>query len=140
DRAVGQAFIVILPALDAEHVVQAILDDAGIDISQGKGAVAADHGGLETDLACFKRRRQGARQLLDLGNGGGLVGHGLRVLHGTSPSVPEREKGSSLFSVFSARIIRFLASSASPVISILMYTYPVQLGYEKTRRAATIWE
>src|SRR5262249_41544192 len=46
--AVGQGLVVVLPVLDAEDVVEAVLDHAGIHIGQGHGAAAA---------ACLGRER-----------------------------------------------------------------------------------
>jgi hypothetical protein len=41
DGAVGQALVIVLPAVHAEHLVEAVLDRPGVDVGGGQGAVAA---------------------------------------------------------------------------------------------------
>lgn len=64
DRTFRQAFVFVLPAGDAQHVVETILDDASVHVGQGQRAIAADDRGLETHLARIEGRGQGLGQFI----------------------------------------------------------------------------
>src|SRR5262249_39516711 len=66
DGTVGQAFVAVLPAHYAEHLVEPILNHAGIDERDGEGTIAADRLGFELDLGEVERSGERLGDRLDI--------------------------------------------------------------------------
>ena len=66
-RAVRQELVLVLPALDAEHLVEPVLDEPGVDVGQRQRPVVLDHLRLELHLLGVERGGQRGGDRLHVG-------------------------------------------------------------------------